>query len=131
MYGIVRQSQGCILVETEEGRCTKFVVQLPALSKKLTTIESSAGPAPATIGSETVLICDDNGAVARTAERMLTSKGYHVIVAAGPEETMLELDALDGELDLLITDVVMPSMDGPTLAGCVLDGVSSSASLRG
>jgi len=77
------------------------------------------------------LICDDNGAVARTAERMLTSKSYRVIVAAGPEETMLELDALDGELDLLITDVVMPSMDGPTLARCVLDGVSPSASLRG
>jgi PAS domain S-box-containing protein len=115
VYGIVRQSGGCVRVRTEVGRGTSFEIQLPIAS-------TSPGEAPARSverarhGTETIMLVEDEAPVRELANRLLRRYGYTVIEAANGGEALLLGRTRAGSIDLLLTDVVMPHMSGKELA---------------
>jgi two-component system, cell cycle sensor histidine kinase and response regulator CckA len=114
VYGIVQQSGGSIWVYSEPGHGTTFKLYFPAAVAHITP----AAPQPLThgVGSEIVLIVEDDEAIRRVAVRVLRNEGYSVLQAASAEEA-LEMDAHAlARVDLMITDVVLPGLNGRQLA---------------
>ena len=118
VHGIVTQSGGDIHVSSEPGIGTSFKVYLPATDASAPDprVEEPASARPASVGSETILLCEDEDMVRRLTERMLTGGGYVVLARASPQEALDLAEQLDGPPALLVTDVVMPGMSGPELA---------------
>ena len=114
VYGTVKQFGGYIDVESEPGRGTSFTIYLPQ-------VESVVAPAPADrpvsspVGHETILLVEDESSVRAFAKITLQRFGYHVIEADCGEQA-LEVLMNNPEVHLLLTDVVLPRMDGPELA---------------
>jgi two-component system cell cycle sensor histidine kinase/response regulator CckA len=117
VYGIVKQSGGFITVESEVGRGTSFKIYLPrhrALAGQAPA--EAAAPTPRDVtGQDTILLVEDEEAVRSFAARALRMRGYHVLEAGGGEEALEIVRKDEADIHLLITDVVMPNMDGPTL----------------
>jgi two-component system cell cycle sensor histidine kinase/response regulator CckA len=117
VYGIVKQSNGFIFADSEISRGTSFVIYLPvhAVEAPVDPVPVSPRERPAELwGTGTILLVEDEAMVRAVAERALTRQGYQVVTAGNGEEALERLEA--GEtFDLLISDVVMPTMDGPTL----------------
>jgi len=118
VYGIVKQSNGFIFADSEVGKGTSFTIYLPVHGDG-STAEAPAAPAvpekPAELwGSGTILLVEDEDMVRAVAERALTRHGYTVLTAEHGEEALAILSG-GAQVDLLISDVVMPTMDGPTL----------------
>ena len=117
-YGIVRQSSGDIEVESAPGRGTTFSVYLPSVSADEPPPSASRQPAPAPARSRaTVLLVEDEEAVRTPVRRILAREEITVIEAGTGEDALRASDAHVGPIDLVITDVVMPGMDGPELVG--------------
>jgi PAS domain S-box-containing protein len=117
VYGIVKQSSGFILVRSEPGQ-TEFSVYLPRTEEDLAKAKAPVERRTDVLqGAGTVLLVEDEQAVRELTERMLTSAGYRVISAKSGEEAMAASRACPGDVDLLVTDVVMPSISGRELAG--------------
>ncbi|MEI7745317.1 MAG: ATP-binding protein, partial [Chloroflexota bacterium] len=116
VHGIVRQSGGDILVESEPGVGTTLRVILPRLPDGITVQPTVVARKAASLGSETVLLVEDEPGVRSLTATMLRRGGYRVIEAAGGPEALAACRAYDGGIDLLVTDVVMPGMSGPELA---------------
>jgi CheY-like chemotaxis protein len=115
VYGIVKQSDGFIWVYSEVGQGTTFKVYLPRVDTPVVEPKPPPPPAPA-IGGETVLIAEDEDGVRRASERILRAVGFRVLTASnGPEAIELCAELTD-VIHLLLTDVVMPGMNGPELA---------------
>ena len=116
VYGIVKQSGGFIFADSKVGKGTQFVIYLPVHEDdKSESRKKVAPPAKAELwGSGTVLLVEDEPMVRLVAERALTRHGYKVITAENGEDA-LEVIARGEEIALLISDVVMPAMDGPTM----------------
>ncbi len=118
VYGIVKQTGGYIFVESEPGKGATFLIFLPRHGEE-------AGDAPATArdaeanqdltGAGTVLLVEDEDPVRLFSARALRNKGYTVVEAASGEEALEVIGKNGDTIDLLITDVVMPRMDGPSL----------------
>ena len=117
VYGIVRQSNGFIGVDTEIGQGTTFTMHFPALSSAPPAALGPGGGRPAAVGGrETILLVEDEDSVRVIIGAVLRRHGYHVLEAATPGEAC-ELFAVHGpEIALLLSDVVMPEMNGPALA---------------
>jgi two-component system, cell cycle sensor histidine kinase and response regulator CckA len=117
VYGIVKQSGGFITVESEAGRGASFKIYLPRYRADASTpVVEVATVAPRDVtGQDTILLVEDEEAVRSFAARALRMRGYHVLEAGGGEEALEIMKAGEQEIHLLITDVVMPNMDGPTL----------------
>ncbi|MBI5509510.1 MAG: GAF domain-containing protein [Deltaproteobacteria bacterium] len=115
VYGIVKQSGGNVWVYSEVGQGTTFKVYLPRVDAPAVETTRRSMPAIAR-GSETVLVVEDEDAVRRLAERILRSAGYKVLAAASGGDALLLWEKHRGEIDLLLTDVVMPQMSGRELA---------------
>jgi len=116
IYGIVKQSGGSILVESEVGTGTTFAVFLPEAPESPRRATSQApAVAPASRG-ETVMIVEDDEDVKALMVEMLTLKGYTTIDSADPIEAIGLCERHEGAIDLLVTDVVMPKLSGPQLA---------------
>jgi two-component system cell cycle sensor histidine kinase/response regulator CckA len=118
VYGIVKQSGGYIFAESEPGAGASFVIYLPihiasASDKQEVTIKS-APPKRESWGTGTILLVEDEDMVRAVAERSLTRQGYTVLTASDGE-LGLEILESDQVVDLLLSDVVMPNMDGPTM----------------
>ena len=114
VYGIVKQSGGSIWVYSEPGQGTTFKVYLPRVDG---VPIAAPPPAPLTAGgTETVLIVEDEDLLRDLARRMLQLAGYVVLTAANGEEALRVLEAQDGRVDLVLTDVVMPGISGRELA---------------
>jgi len=117
VYGIVKQSGGFIFADSRVGEGTSFVIYLP-VHRAESVAEVAAPPPPPKPGelwgSGTILLVEDEDMVRAVAERALTRQGYRVRTASNGEEA-LELLSEDDPVDLLISDVMMPTMDGPTL----------------
>ena len=118
VYGIVKQTDGFIFADSEIGKGTTFVIYLPvhhASELPEPAAPTRVEPVGDVWGSGTILLVEDEAMVRAVAERALTRQGYTVLTATNGEEA-LELLLEDGEqIDLLISDVVMPTMDGPTM----------------
>jgi PAS domain S-box-containing protein len=115
VYGIIKQSHGFIEVDSEVGRGTSFTVYLPQVAEAAGT--DRQGPAAVSnAGTETILVVEDNAGLRKLATRVLASAGYHVIGAASGEEALRLLEHHDGPVHLLLSDVVMPGMNGRQLA---------------
>jgi two-component system cell cycle sensor histidine kinase/response regulator CckA len=117
VYGIVKQSGGFIFADSKVGEGTRFVIYLPVHREEAAEAKSrkSAKAKENELwGSGTVLLVEDEPTVRAVAERALTRHGYTVITADNGEEA-LEVIARGEQIDLLLSDVVMPGMDGPTV----------------
>jgi hypothetical protein len=115
VHGIVRQGGGWIWVYSEPGVGTTFKIYFPA------TPETPAAPLEIpekteTRGHETILVVEDQSEVRNLAVMVLERYGYRVLSACGGQEAIALASQFDGEIHLLLTDVVMPGMDGHTLA---------------
>ena len=119
VYGIVKQSGGFIFADSEPGRGTKFTVYFPVhYGEPSATVEIKAEPRTAWAGGGRVMLVEDEDTVRAVAERALTRAGYTVTTASDGEEG-LELVQAGGEFDLVVSDVVMPVMDGPAMAKAI------------
>jgi two-component system cell cycle sensor histidine kinase/response regulator CckA len=117
VYGIVKQSGGFIFADSKVGEGTRFVIYLPVhhVESEVGKTRRGAKPKPNELwGTGTVLLVEDEPMVRTVAERALTRHGYSVITAENGEEA-LEVLGRGEEFVLLISDVVMPGMDGPTM----------------
>ena len=117
VYGIVKQSGGYIFAESELGRGASFVIYLPVYSGADAQQEAPVREPvkrAETWGSGTILLVEDEDMVRAVAERALTRQGYTVLTANDGEQG-LEVLAAHDDIDLLISDVVMPNMDGPAM----------------
>jgi CheY-like chemotaxis protein len=116
VYSIVRQSEGGIWVESELGAGSTFHVYLPWVQVEEAETSVASESAPGIPGSETVLLVEDQDAVRELIGRMLKNRGYRVLHAAdGPTAIGLAAEH-PGAIHLLITDVIMPRMNGRALA---------------
>jgi signal transduction histidine kinase/CheY-like chemotaxis protein len=113
-HGIVNQAGGEITVETELGRGTTFCVVLPGATEATSAIESD--PPKVAPGLGTLLLCEDDPAVRRVTQRALVRSGYQVLEADRGERALDLLRTSDRHIDLLVTDVIMPGMNGGELA---------------
>jgi two-component system, cell cycle sensor histidine kinase and response regulator CckA len=118
VYGIVKQTGGFIGVESELGKGTTFSIYLPRHHGEVEAREQIA-PAGDITGRETILLVEDEDAVRSFAARALKQRGYEVMEAAGGEQALEIMKKRADDIELLITDVVMPNMDGPTLVRAV------------
>jgi two-component system cell cycle sensor histidine kinase/response regulator CckA len=118
VYGIVKQSGGFIDVDSEMGRGTSFNIYLPRRKLEAADaapVEVVVHPARDVTGQDTILLVEDEEAVRSFAARALRMRGYNVLEASGGEEALEIVKSDDVKIDLIITDVVMPNMDGPTM----------------
>jgi two-component system cell cycle sensor histidine kinase/response regulator CckA len=117
VYGIVKQSGGFITVDSEVGMGTAFKIYLPRQrAESIAPVEALAPAPPRDVtGQDTILLVEDEEAVRSFAARALRMRGYNVLEASGGEEALEIVQSGRSEIHLLITDVVMPNMDGPTL----------------
>ncbi len=122
VYGIIRQTGGYLAIDSTVGAGTTFTIYLPRLGAEEAKQQAEARkvedePAKDLTGSARILLVEDEDAVRTFSTRALTNKGYQVFGAENGEAglAMLEKESAGG-IDLLITDVMMPGMDGPTMA---------------
>ncbi|OJX68058.1 PAS domain-containing sensor histidine kinase [Magnetospirillum sp. 64-120] len=121
VYGIVRQTDGFVVVDSELGQGATFAIYLPRIEAEpaMETKKVAAAPESADLtGSGTILLVEDEDAVRMFGTRALKNKGYKVIEARSGEQALDVLRSEQG-IDVLISDVVMPGMDGVTLAKLV------------
>jgi two-component system, cell cycle sensor histidine kinase and response regulator CckA len=117
VYGIVKQSGGFIFADSKQGEGTTFVIYLPVHAAEAAPIPEPVAPKekPNELwGSGTILLVEDEDMVRAVAERALTRHGYAVLTATNGDEG-LEILLGRSDIDMLLSDVVMPIMDGPTL----------------
>ncbi len=123
VYGIIKQTGGFIYVDSQEGKGTLFRIFLPRHVAEETAapvngvahdVTKDQRPADLT-GQGTILLVEDEDGLRSLNARGLRSRGYTVVEAANGVEAMEVLEAQDGKIDLVVSDVVMPEMDGPTL----------------
>lgn len=116
VFGIVKQHEGNIYVYSEPGVGTTFKVYLRQSSEAAEARAGRAGEEPIVGGTETILLTEDDPAVRQMAARILRGVGYTVLEAANGAEALQVARKHAGRIDLLITDVVMPRMNGRELA---------------
>ena len=113
VYGIVKQNNGEIFVDSEPGKGTTFTIFLPqAEEKELIVIEKNGSTADASTGSETILVVEDEEIVRRVVRNLLQKRGYRVIEARHGTEALQVACDHEGPLDMIVTDVVMPGLNG-------------------
>lgn len=115
VYGIVKQHGGHVWVYSEVGKGSTFKVYLPVSERSPAEKKVEEEIAPHMQGSETILLAEDNDQVRILAEAVLKRQGYTVLVADRGAEALNLLKAHTGKVDLLLTDVVMPDMNGKVL----------------
>jgi two-component system cell cycle sensor histidine kinase/response regulator CckA len=133
VYGIVKQTGGSILVDSVEGRGTTFRIFLPRHVERAqpASAPSLGEPAPEAeavaavqpekppitdlTGRGRILLVEDEEALRALSARTLTARGFEVIEAGSGIEALQAMEDAGGEVDLVVSDVVMPEMDGPTL----------------
>ena len=119
-YGIIKQSGGSVIVDSEPRRGTTFRIFFPTVMREAMPIrEPAASPDGARADAKRsgrILLVEDEEGLRGIAKRVLARAGFDVTAAAGPDEAILAFESMTEPIDLLVTDVVMPEMRGPELA---------------
>jgi two-component system, cell cycle sensor histidine kinase and response regulator CckA len=115
VYGIVKQNQGIVNVQSELGRGSTFLIYLPRCDGHEEVSESPTSCSDVTPSSGTVLLVEDEPALLKLAAWQLSRLGYHVLSAGSPRAAIELSRQYQGEIQLLITDVIMPDMNGRDL----------------
>jgi CheY-like chemotaxis protein len=115
VYGIVRQSGGTVNVYSEPGHGSTFKVYLPRVEAKVDAQARGDLAAPPG-GTETILLVEDAEALRLLVRELLESAGYTVLDADGPEKALSLVQSTPGPIHLVLTDMVMPRMNGQELA---------------
>ena len=116
VYGIVKQSNGDILVYSEKGEGTTLKIYLPHVKKKVEKADKPKTITQLPQGKETILLVEDEDEVRNLTARMLKKQGYTVLEAKEGKSAISISDQFEGTIDLLVTDVIMPLMNGRALA---------------
>jgi PAS domain S-box-containing protein len=120
VYGIIKQNSGFIDLRSEVGRGTAFVIHLPKHVGKTANEPTEMAVQPARPGQETILLVEDEAPLLDITQRMLERRGYKILAASTPGQALQIGREHTGKIDLLITDVVMPEMNGRDLAKGIL-----------
>jgi two-component system cell cycle sensor histidine kinase/response regulator CckA len=118
VFGIVKQSGGFVFVDSEVGRGTVFRIFLPRHVPEAAEIAvkpEAAKPAADYTGQGSILLVEDEDAVRAFAARALVSRGYSVLEASSGLEALEVVERESARIDLIVSDVVMPEMDGPAM----------------
>jgi CheY-like chemotaxis protein len=116
VYGVVKQSSGYIAVDSEKGKGASFKIYLPRIEQPVAT-QSEINQAPLTVrGCETILLVEDAEPLRKLAHMFLRDNGYQVLTAADGSEALQVAAQNAGPIHLLLTDVVMPGINGRVLA---------------
>jgi two-component system cell cycle sensor histidine kinase/response regulator CckA len=116
VYGIIKQSNGHITVESEPGKGTTFRVSLPVADAPPATLPKPAVAVSQTRASGTILLAEDEPLLRELGQTILHQAGYSVLTGPNSAELTDLIANSDGKIDLLLTDVIMPGMSGPQLA---------------
>jgi len=116
VYGIVQQAGGSVTFETAAGAGTSFRVFLPRIDSVPSAAVPEEGQAARHLGGETILLVEDDASVCELVRSVLTSQGYWVLAARLPQEAESICQAHASRIKLLLTDVIMPGMNGPELS---------------
>ncbi len=116
VYGIVKQNNGFINVYSEPGQGTTFNIYLPRHAVETEPLPKQAPVQAVSCGYETILLVEDEPAILKMTTIMLERQGYTLLVASSPGEAIRLAGEHSGRIDLLLTDVVMPEMNGRDLA---------------
>ncbi|MBI5091986.1 MAG: response regulator, partial [Candidatus Hydrogenedentes bacterium] len=120
VYGAVKQNRGFINIYSEPGQGTTFKIYLPRHRDSAAQPQEEGPKRPLMGGQETILLVEDEPAILRMTTKMLESLGYTVLTSNTPGEAIRLAREFVGEIDLLMTDVVMPEMNGRELAKSLL-----------
>jgi CheY-like chemotaxis protein len=120
VYGIVKQSGGNVWVYSEVGKGTRFTIYLPRFKGEVSSQEPSPQPPARADGHETILIVEDDAMVRTLVAQMLSHSGYRTLAAETTDEAMRICSDPSIGLDLIISDLVMPGMDGREVARLAL-----------
>ncbi|MBI5532014.1 MAG: response regulator [Deltaproteobacteria bacterium] len=121
VYGIVKQNNGFIKVYSERNHGTTFAIYLPRHAARTPEAASERPPALVLGGNETILLVEDEAAILGITRRQLESMGYTVLAAGTPGQAIRLATEYSGEIHLLMTDVVMPEMNGRDLTRILLE----------
>ncbi|MBV1860133.1 MAG: response regulator, partial [Nannocystaceae bacterium] len=116
VFGIVKQSNGYVGVDSEVGTGTTFKVYLPRVDEPAATAGTKRTKALPLGGSERILLVEDERMVRSAVSRILRAQGYAVLEAAHGGEALVLAEENDGQIDLVLTDVIMPELGGRELA---------------
>ncbi len=116
VYGVVKQSDGWIWVDSTLGSGTTFEIFLPAVNEPDADDAKAEAKTRQAGGSETILVVDDEEGVREVATQYLSARGYHVLAAESGAQALEIAGAQNGPIHVLVTDALMPGMSGPTLA---------------
>nr|WP_320011486.1 PAS domain S-box protein [uncultured Desulfobulbus sp.] len=116
IYGMIKQNNGFIYVYSELGQGTTFKIYLPVSGTKSAEVSEKPIDNLAEHGNETILLVEDESAILEMTTTMLERIGFRVLAAATPSEAIRLANEYRGRIDLLMTDVVMPEMNGRVLA---------------
>ncbi len=120
IYGIVKQNDGMINVYSEPSQGTTFKIYLPACKEGAPHKQAETAQRLMPLGHETVLVAEDEPAILNVAQIVLERQGYTVLTAETPEKALTLAEQHGNTIDILITDVIMPGMNGAELANRLL-----------
>jgi two-component system cell cycle sensor histidine kinase/response regulator CckA len=117
VYGIIKQTNGYIFVDSTPGKGTTFHIYLKQYQKveETETIEQESSQSQDLTGKETILLVEDEAPVRMFSKSALVNKGYTVIEAESGESAIEEIEKHKGKIDMIISDVIMPGMSGPDM----------------
>jgi CheY-like chemotaxis protein len=116
VYGVVKQSGGCIWVDSEVGQGTSFKIYLPRASQAAEKDVPKKLKEAVKRGSETILLVEDDPAVREPVSAMLEAQGYKVLVSQDPSDVGTICEQHKGRIHLLLTDLILPGMSGREIA---------------